>query len=141
MITTVKYRALSQLTDPWRVQTSSYIGNRIAYVVVRGVGERTVLMENPSEGWFIVNRWRWNDAKRQFSAAHQLCAQMNDILLENLPVEGLPAAESLLADIGQSEEFAKMALAARDTSAFHAHTAYAALCRRRLSKAQRGQHQ
>jgi hypothetical protein len=131
MLTTPKSRALSQLTDYWWVATSIQIGNRLAFVTVRGEqGSYT-----PHDGLFVVSPWRWNDAYRQYVAACDLCTQRNDMLLENAPVDGPDAVESLMADIQQSEEFAKMALARRSHSDFVAHKEFADLCRRRLANA------
>lgn len=59
---------------------------------------------------------------------------MNDILLENAPVEGPAGIEGLLADIRESEQFAEKALVEGDSSSFYAHTAYSDLCKRRLAK-------
>jgi hypothetical protein len=52
---------------------------------------------------------------------------VNDALLENAPVQGSAGLERLLADIRESEEFADKALASREPSDFHNHTAFAAL--------------
>jgi hypothetical protein len=92
-------------------------------------------MDKPGDGYFVVSGWRWNHAYRQYCAAHALCAQLNDLLLENAPVVGPNAVQGLIADIDQSEEFAKKALASGNHSSFLAHRGFADLCRRRLAKA------
>lgn len=129
--TSAKQRALSQLPSLCRVVTYNVLGNQIAFVVVRDVEGKIV---RASDHWFTVSKWRWNDSSRQFNAACKLCSELNDVLLENAPVDGSAGMERLLADIREGEEFADKALARRDSSGFHSHTAYVDLCRRRLAK-------
>lgn len=127
-----KRRALGQLPEVWRITTFNLIDNHIAFVVVRG--PEGFLVDGSGSGCFKVSKWRWNHAHRQFQAASKLCAQLNDILLENAPLGGPAGIERLIADIHESEQFAERALVQGDASSFYAHTAYSDLCKRRLAK-------
>jgi hypothetical protein len=142
--TLAKDRALSRLIDPWEVvifEISGFtlgrsFGHRLAFIVARGGRITGEYFHEPFSNIFVVSPWRWNHAVHQRSAAYHLAARLNDVLLENAPVEGPQEKESLLADIRESEEFAARASAVGDTATFQAHTAYIALCRHRLAKAE-----